>query len=667
MDVGSEDLGAPEWPTNLADLVIAMKTGLVCEEDALRTINAGMVKSISLTVAEAGKPFFRTEVVAKLNMSFGDHIKELQDPYICPYGRVTFFVVFIGAHTLPLFQPGTPMFMSGVHEKCPLEVWAKECTQNGPVLGQGCATFLGEVQSKLAMNYQRICTEKHRDCRTTDPEVFHLALMETLTAYALCDAREHGRLLEMRDTYLSCLKGARDVKVKEGQLQPLFVLKDLAAASTTAKPLEDKEWLQKALLPMRELSRKELQEARVKHMSYPEWEAALKDGAQPAQQLLTTYRDGLMRKKKIVEPDTLAEKIFREAVEEHCENLLKCLGELERLCFGFQHATQDEVCKRIYNEYRQHNDRVREYAHVLKDDLISNLEAASVGCADVFEVKQGKLVGALQGLARELPSVFGLLVESAASTLHKWDEEAVLQKFKKITSLVSQQQRGQLAEDLTRLVTLLRREYVAKLTKMETLLDLVNMPKVEILGKCKAMAEHLGFEKTLPRAPVLLAKLDCHMLLACMLALTKEEVRMLEDAELCEGQRGPHLTLRVYTAFEQAQVRKTTSDPPRADEAIIAYKKPSEALDASLFKEFPNVVIPRMKKREDETLEQWEDRLVNQVLLDLNEEQWGALQNLADPTSPRRQKLDELVNRAGVHRRSPTYFLWCQARSCTHM
>eukprot|EP00971_Amphidinium_carterae_P294476 5846943-Amphidinium_carterae.1 len=144
MDVGSEDLGAPEWPTNLADLVIAMKTGLVCEEDALRTINAGMVKSISLTVmvhknvtsypqvvapprvhfalrhsnvraegddiaqcvlrhmyrraiaregvniaiqwrhslrkvAEAGKPFFRTEVVAKLNMSFGDHIKELQD------------------------------------------------------------------------------------------------------------------------------------------------------------------------------------------------------------------------------------------------------------------------------------------------------------------------------------------------------------------------------------------------------------------------------------------------------------------------------------------------------------------------------------------------------------------------------------------------------------
>eukprot|EP00971_Amphidinium_carterae_P129877 2572626-Amphidinium_carterae.1 len=34
-----------------------------------------------------------------------------------------------------------------------------------------------------------------------------------------------------------------------------------------------------------------------------------------------------------------------------------------------------------------------------QDDLISNLEAASVGCADVFEVKQGKLVGALQGRA----------------------------------------------------------------------------------------------------------------------------------------------------------------------------------------------------------------------------------------------------------------------------
>eukprot|EP00971_Amphidinium_carterae_P247023 4905773-Amphidinium_carterae.1 len=207
-------------------------------------------------------------------------------------------------------------------------------------------------------------------------KVFHLALMETLTAYALCDAREHGRLLEMRDTYLSCLKGARDVKVPQLQChlivskivgngkrqakrqQSCFcgtvvefrgmhwtsniltvhgngvIQKDLAAASTTAKPLEDKEWLQKALLPMRELSRKEklhllcnehccreLQEARVKHMSYPEWEAALKDGAQPAQQLLTTYRDGLMRKKKIVEPDTLAEKIFREAVEArpvHC-------------------------------------------------------------------------------------------------------------------------------------------------------------------------------------------------------------------------------------------------------------------------------------------------------------------------------------------------------------
>eukprot|EP00971_Amphidinium_carterae_P249055 4943704-Amphidinium_carterae.1 len=39
------------------------------------------------------------------------------------------------------------------------------------VASMRCATFLGEVQSKLAMNYQRICTEKHRDCRTTDPEV----------------------------------------------------------------------------------------------------------------------------------------------------------------------------------------------------------------------------------------------------------------------------------------------------------------------------------------------------------------------------------------------------------------------------------------------------------------------------------------------------------------
>ena len=76
-------------------------------------------------------------------------IEDDDEPLTDHYGRVTYFYIMIGGEKLPVYQPGSVMFESGVKSDSGLNVVAGGSQQNGAILGNGCAVFLAKFQAKL--------------------------------------------------------------------------------------------------------------------------------------------------------------------------------------------------------------------------------------------------------------------------------------------------------------------------------------------------------------------------------------------------------------------------------------------------------------------------------------------------------------------------------------
>lgn len=92
------------------------------------------------------------------------------------------------------------MFKSAVRSECPLEVFHKNCGQNGPILGNSCAVFLTKFMCYLAHSYkEKISKEKpESDPTNFDPQIFDQVLNESLQIYSEEDKNEHGRLVEIK-------------------------------------------------------------------------------------------------------------------------------------------------------------------------------------------------------------------------------------------------------------------------------------------------------------------------------------------------------------------------------------------------------------------------------------------------------------------------------------
>jgi len=52
------------------------------------------------------------------------------------FRRVSYCYIKLGSYKVPVYQPGTIMFFSGVKESCPFEIFHNGCGQNGPILGR---------------------------------------------------------------------------------------------------------------------------------------------------------------------------------------------------------------------------------------------------------------------------------------------------------------------------------------------------------------------------------------------------------------------------------------------------------------------------------------------------------------------------------------------------
>ena len=102
------------------------------------------------------------------------------------------------------------MFESGVKRDGDLVVNHGGSQQNGPILGNGCATFLCKFAATLIIKYDKIRKEKERfgllradgiprDIKSLNHEAYQLALTQTLAQLAVEDVTCHGRYLVMKD------------------------------------------------------------------------------------------------------------------------------------------------------------------------------------------------------------------------------------------------------------------------------------------------------------------------------------------------------------------------------------------------------------------------------------------------------------------------------------
>lgn len=142
---------------------------------------------------------------------------------------------------MPVFQPGTVTLFSGVKRSCPLEVFAKNCGQNGPILGMSCALFLAKFMSHLSFKYEENMKTAEKNPKEFDENIYQTTLIEMLDIYSEEDADNHGRLVELKKLCLD-VNNAEQIEITEED-EKKFMLNDYRVYKQRTD-LEDKEGLE---------------------------------------------------------------------------------------------------------------------------------------------------------------------------------------------------------------------------------------------------------------------------------------------------------------------------------------------------------------------------------------------------------------------------------------
>ena len=151
-------------------------------------------------------------------------IEKGKQPIVDSYGRATYFYSKLGRKRIPIYQPGTFMFESGVVNESPLNVTAHGSQQNGAILGNGCAIFLCKFVAKLCQNYDQDREFKQITKTCLVPECYHAALSNTLTELAYEDKDEHGRLIVMKEALVTLMTDEQ----LEAKYTAMFYAKDFS-------------------------------------------------------------------------------------------------------------------------------------------------------------------------------------------------------------------------------------------------------------------------------------------------------------------------------------------------------------------------------------------------------------------------------------------------------
>ena len=160
---------------------------------------------LSKPVALVNKEHFRQKMVEKVPPECRELIVEIpeeKEPYTDDHGRVTYFYIILGGIPIPVYQPGTIMFESAIKSDSNLVV-EHGGQQNGPLLGNGCATFLAKFMGRLVISYNKQCALQELNPNAFYQNVYQQVLEQTLRDHSKEDSSEHGRLISIKDTLLT--------------------------------------------------------------------------------------------------------------------------------------------------------------------------------------------------------------------------------------------------------------------------------------------------------------------------------------------------------------------------------------------------------------------------------------------------------------------------------
>ena len=186
--------------TDIETLALQVYNGKVEAENACENViveNKRQLKELSCLVTLVNKGFFIEKLRQKLTSNEFERIKCVdgsdEKMYTDRYGRCTYFYVPIATKKFWVFQPGTVMLDCAVSGE--LEVCHGGSQQNGPILGNGCASFLAKFAANLAQKY---ASKTNQDSQF-NKLAFKKSLTETLEEMVEEDATQHGRLISLKD------------------------------------------------------------------------------------------------------------------------------------------------------------------------------------------------------------------------------------------------------------------------------------------------------------------------------------------------------------------------------------------------------------------------------------------------------------------------------------
>ena len=107
------------------------------------------------------------------------------------FGRVSNFFIRVGQYKIPVFQPGSTMFISGIKRDCEFSTFNEENEQqNSPFLSSKGAIFLANFLKNLSSNFQKSCIEDKKDCGDFCQNTYKKCLIEALESFSDVDSHQ---------------------------------------------------------------------------------------------------------------------------------------------------------------------------------------------------------------------------------------------------------------------------------------------------------------------------------------------------------------------------------------------------------------------------------------------------------------------------------------------
>lgn len=163
---------------------------------SLSGLNLRMISGIGDMVCILNKTHFYELLLKNREIVNVDSIKQSERLVLYDtYGRTSFFYVSFGSCDVPIFHPGTIMFLSGVKKSCGRAKFDKEKNQmNDLILGPRDAIYLAAFITGLHQLYlKEISNEASLDSELFHKKPFERALKQQLEEFQSEDSESFGR------------------------------------------------------------------------------------------------------------------------------------------------------------------------------------------------------------------------------------------------------------------------------------------------------------------------------------------------------------------------------------------------------------------------------------------------------------------------------------------